>query len=82
MLEFCEAAGIPSCVVTLPVTETVEDLVDLVEYAFGDAGTTKYGALRASDGRRCNTDLGFGVDHVPRFVPPPRRASCLVSMCK
>merc|ERR1719272_608322 len=46
MLEFCEAAGIPACVVTLPVTETVADLIDLMEYSFGDSKTTKYGALR------------------------------------
>ena len=50
MLEFCEAAGIAACVVTLPVTETVADLVDLMEYSFGGNDTT-YGALRIKDGR-------------------------------
>lgn len=50
MLDFCEAAGIPACVVTLPVTETVDDLVDLMEYSFG-GNDTVYGALRIKDGR-------------------------------
>lgn len=51
-LELCEALGIEKgCVITLPVTETVADLEDLVEYAFGDSVGTKWGALRAKDGR-------------------------------
>ena len=49
-LELCEAAGIDTCVVTLPVTETVADLEDLAEYAFGPASST-WGALRVKDGR-------------------------------
>ena len=50
-LELCEALGIEACVITLPVTETVADLEDLIEYAFGNATETKWGAMRKKDGR-------------------------------
>ena len=49
-LQFCEAAGVPTCVLTLPVTETVTDLVDFIEYSFGGSDT-EWGALRVQDGR-------------------------------
>ena len=38
-----------ACVVTINVNEAVDDLVDLVEYAFGPASLT-WGARRVSDG--------------------------------
>ena len=40
-----------TCVVTLNSGETAGDVGDLLEYAYGDANRTVWGAERAADGR-------------------------------
>ena len=48
-LEMCEAAEIHP-VVTMNNKETPEDMADFVEYVYGDAATTTWGGMRATDG--------------------------------
>ena len=49
VLALCEAAGL-HCVLGFSGSETPAALAEFVEYAFGDARSTKWGALRAADG--------------------------------
>ena len=60
-LEMCEAADIHP-VVTLNNKETPEDMADFVEYCYGSAETTTWGAVRASDRGRPEPYKTFWVE--------------------
>jgi alpha-L-arabinofuranosidase len=60
-LEMCEAADIHP-VVTLNNKETPEDMADFVEYCYGSAETTTWGAVRASDRGRPEPYKEFWVE--------------------
>ena len=72
-LELCEATAVHLCVVTLNSGESLEDIGDFIEYAYGDAGTV-WGATRAADGhpapfRPFAVEVGNEQDHTsPAFI--------------
>jgi hypothetical protein len=49
-LNLCESLNISLCVVTLNAQESLEDVGDFLEYVYGNATTTVWGAQRAADG--------------------------------
>ena len=50
-LALCEYANVSACVTTMNSGESLQDVADFLEYAYGDAATTVWGAQRAADGR-------------------------------
>ena len=56
-LSLCESLQIPLCVVTMNSEESLEDVYDFLEYVYGNATTTVWGAQRAADG------------HIEPYVP-------------
>lgn len=73
-LELCEYIRIQKCVITLNSAETMQDMNDFVEYVYGDAKTTVWGAQRAEDGHPIPyqpfwIELGNEQDHTsPVFI--------------
>ena len=73
-LALCEAvSSVRVCVVTLNSAETLQDVADFVEYAYGDPSTV-WGAQRSADGhaapyRPFAVEIGNEQDHTdPAFI--------------
>jgi hypothetical protein len=69
-LNMCEAAGLRMCTFSVWANETAQDAEDLVEYLFGGASATTWGALRAQDGHpqpyaldRVQVEIGCELHH-------------------
>lgn len=73
-LELCEALNISYCVVTMNSAETPQDVSDFLEYSYGDASSTTWGAQRAADGRAAPyspfwIEIGNEQEHTdPTFI--------------
>ena len=59
VLELCQEAEL-TCILTMNILETPDDLADFVEYSLGDAASTSWGATRADDGR----NAPYGLTHI------------------
>lgn len=70
----CEEASVELCVVTLNSNEVAQDMSDFIEYVYGNANTTTWGAQRAADGHTAPylpfaIELGNEQDHTsPAFI--------------